>query len=297
LLISNLRRLSRRRFVSLASAAAATTLVRGPHASAQSSTSPESPIIEITNSAPYFAQGGTGVGATANCGPATVAAAINYSGVAYRTVLDVRTTLTLAGPTDLDQWAWLLDAYGAPWYPIWSQPEMDQAIRTGHVIVIATWMADLATGPDFEEAYGPFWGQAGRYDAFSLGHAMLITGIADGGANYLVHDPNVFAGGTYYYGDGVPKGSYRRYPALQVWSTIGTNANGLGLAVAPPNLQLPAAPSSVKLIRPEKGERFAGPGGGHAPERGERGVTGVIETDQDRGVISSAAEDGVAPKG
>jgi len=290
--IPNLRRLSRRRFVSLAGAAATAAFVGGPHASAQDSQSAETPVVDITNPAPFFAQGGTGVDAAANCGPASVTAAVNYSGVALPTVPDVRATLNLSGPTDLDQWAWLLDAYGAPWFPIWSQPEMDQAVRTGHVIVIAAWMSDLITGPDFEEAYSPFWGQAGRYNAFSLGHSLLITGIADGAANYLVHDPNVFAGGTYYYGDGAPKGSFRRYPALQLWNTIATYANGLGFAVAPPNLQLPAAPSSVKRIRPEKGERFAGPGGGHAPERGERGVTGVIETDEERGVISSAAEDG-----
>jgi hypothetical protein len=200
----------------------------------------------------------------------------------------------MTGPTSLDQWAWLLDAYAAPWFPIWSQPEMDQAIRTGHVIVIAAWMADLATAPDFEEAYSQFWGQSGRYDAFSLGHAMLITGIADGGANYLVHDPNVFKEGTYFYGDGAPKGSFRRYPVSQVWHTISKYADGLGLAVTPQQLVVPETPSSVKRIQPEKGERFTGPGGGHAPERGERGLTGVIDSQDEHGVISSASEDGDA---
>lgn len=289
--IPNLRRLSRRRFVSLAGAAAATTLLVRSGASAQDA---PPPIIDITNPAPYFAQGGTGIDSAANCGPATIASAVSYSGVAYPSVLDVRATLNLAGPTDLDQWAWLLDAYRAPWFPIWSQPEMDQALRSGHVIVIAAWMADLTAAPDFEEAYSPFWGQSGRYNGFSLGHAMLITGIADGATNYLIHDPNVFSGGTYYYGDGAPKGAFRRYPALQVWNTIATYAEGLTLAVAPLTVQQPEAPSSVKRNRPEKGERFAGPGGGHAPERGERGVTGVIDTDEERGVISSAAESGAA---
>jgi len=153
-------------------------------------------------------------------------------------------------------------------------------------------MADLTTASDYEEAYSPFWGQSGRYDAFSQGHAMLITGIADDAANYLIHDPNVFEGGTFYYGDGAPKGAFRRYPAYQVWNTVSTYADGLGLAVASLNYEPPAPPSSVKRIRPEKGERFAGPGGGHAPERGDRGVTGVIETEESRGVISSAADDG-----
>jgi hypothetical protein len=284
--IPNLRRLSRRRFVSLAAAAAGAALVGQP-ARAQTAT-------DITSPVPFFAQGGTGKDSEANCGPATVAAAVNYSGVAMPTVQDVRATLGMSGPTSLDQWAWLLDAYAAPWFPTWSQPEMDQALRTGHAIVIAAWMADLPAAPDFEEAYSPFWGQSGRYDAFSLGHALLIVGIADDGANYLIHDPNVFPdSGTYYYGDGAPKGAFRRYSAPAVWNTIGTYADGLGLAVAPQVLLAPApGPESVKRVRPDKGELFTGPGGGHAPERGERGVTGVIVPQGARGVISAASDDG-----
>jgi hypothetical protein len=284
--IPNLRRLSRRRFVSLAAAAAGSALV-GRSALAET-------VVDITNQAPYFAQGGTGSDASANCGPATVAASVNYSGVAYPTVPDVRATLGMRGPTSIDQWAWLLDAYGAPWFPTWSQPEMDQALRTGHVIVIAAWMANFSAAPDFEEAYSPFWGQSGRYNSFSKGHAMLITGIADGGANYLIHDPNVFPyAGTYFYGDGAPKGYFRRYSAYEVWNTVGGYAGGLGLAVAPLQVQAPPTPP-VKRIRPEKGDLFAGPGGGHAPERGERGVTGVVESPEERGVISAASDEGDA---
>jgi hypothetical protein len=288
LFIPNLRRLSRRRFLSLAAAAAGAALI-GESAKAQTA-------VDITSPVPYFAQGGTGKDSGANCGPATVASAVNYSGVASPTVQDVRATLGMSGPTSLDQWAWLLDAYAAPWFPIWSQPEMDQALRTGHAIVIAAWMADLPAAPDYEEAYSPFWGQSGRYDAFSQGHALLVVGIADEGANYLIHDPNVFPGsGTYFYGDGAPKGVFRRYSAPAVWNTIGTYADGLGLAVAPQALLAPApapAPESVKRVRPDKGELFAGPGGGHAPERGERGLTGVIVPQAERGVISAASDDG-----
>lgn len=288
--IPNLRRLSRRRFISLAAAAAGATLINQP-AYAQS--------MDVTNPSPFFPQGGTGPDSSLNCGPATVAAAVNYSAVAAPTVQDVRATLGMSGPTSLDQWAWLLDAYSAPWFPTWSQPEMDQALRTGHAIVIAAWMADFAAAPDFEEAYSPFGGQAGRYSSYSKGHGMLIVGIADEGANYLIHDPNVFPGsGTYYYGDGATKGAFRRYNATEVWNTIGTYAEGLGLAVAPLQLAAPApGPESVKRVRPGKSELFAGPGGGHAPERGERGLTGEIIPEASRGVISAASDDGDASEG
>ena len=278
--IPNLRRLSRRRFVSLAAATAGAAMIgRTGLVSAGG----------ITLQAPYFAQGGTGSDSSTNCGPATVAAAVNYSGVAYPAVQDVRTTLGMNGPTSLEQWAWLLDAYNAPWYPTWSQPEMDLAINSGYVIVIAAWMADFSTAPDFEEAWSPFWGQSGRYDGFSQGHALLIVGKTEDESNYLIHDPNVFpSNATSYYGDGAPKGSFRPYNAVEVWSTVGRYAEGLGLAVAP--LELKEA-ASTKRVLAENADLFAGPGGGHAPERGERGVTGVVVPKSERGIISAASED------
>lgn len=281
--VPNLRRLSRRRFVSLAGAAAATAVI-GRSARAQSA--------DIAMPAAYFMQGGTGVNETVNCGPAAVAAAVNYSQVAFPAVADVRATLGMDGPTSLDQWAWLLDVYGVPWYPTWSQPEMEIAIQNGHSIVIAAWMSDFSVAGDIEQAYSANWGQSGRYDSFSEGHALMIVGSTDGGANYLVHDPNVFPyDSTSYYGDGTPKGSFRRYSAAETWYTVGTYAEGLGLAVVPPQAPEPP-PETVKRINTDKSDLYHGPGGGHAPERGERGVTGVITPNVDEGVISAASDDG-----
>lgn len=286
--IPNLRRLSRRRFVSLAAAATgAAMLGRFESASAAG----------VIHQVPYFAQGGTGDSSSVNCGPAAVAAAVNFSGVAYPTVADVRATLGLSGATSIDQWAWLLDAYGAPWYPTWTREEFDLALQSGHAIVIAAWMSDLSVAPDFEQAWSPFWGQSGRYDGYSAGHALTVVGRSDDGLNYLIHDPNVFPyEGTSFYGDGAPKGAFRAYNANEVWYTIATYASGEGLAVAGPIQQAPEA-KSVKRIRPDQGDLFKGPGGGHAPERGERGVTGVIVPPSQRGVISAASEDGVASDG
>jgi hypothetical protein len=286
--IPNLRRLSRRRFVSLA-AAAAGAAVLGRAESTQAT--------GVVNQVPFFAQGGTGDNSSVNCGPAAVAAAVNFSGVAYPTVGNVRATLGMNGPTSLDQWAWLLDAYGTPWYPTWTREEFDLALRSGHAVVIAAWMADLSVAPDFEQAWSPFWGQSGRYDGYAQGHALTVVGISEDNANYLIHDPNVFPyNGTSYYGDGAPKGAFRQYNANEVWYTIATYASGQGLAVAGPVITVPEA-TSVKRVRPDQGDLFKGPGGGHAPERGERGLTGVIIPPSQRGVISSASDDGAASDG
>jgi hypothetical protein len=277
--ISFPQQLSRRRLIATAGACAA--------AGAMSGIRPAKADIALP--AAYFPQGGTGLDEAFNCGPATVAAAINYSGVAFPTVMDVRATLGFGGPTDIGQWSWLLDMYGVPWYPTWSKPEMDYAISAGYVIVVAAWMADFSTAPDFEEAWSPFWGQTGRYDSFGEGHAMLVTGSAEGELNYLVHDPNVFpTEATSFYGDGAPKGAFRRYNAWELWNTVATYASGMALAVAPPPLKEEAV---VKRVLAEQSDSFTGPGGGHTPERGVRLQTGLVVPPSRRGVISAVSED------
>lgn len=202
----------------------------------------------------------------------------------------------------MDQWAWLLDAYGVPWFPTQTQAAFDEAIRAGNVLLVAAWMGDFGAAPDFEQPYSASRSAAGRYSSYGLGHAMVVVGMADAGTNYLVHDPNVFPNvGTTFYGDGAPKGSYRRYPAAELWGTVQRYADGPAFAVAPVRAGAPAPPST-RHVRPEEGGLVRGPGGGHPPERGERGVTGVTEVTPDepgqgprpREIVSAVSEDGAS---
>ena len=253
-------RLTRRRLLTIASTGA-TTLAFGRTASSAST--------GVTIKAPYLHQGGTGRNEAVNCGPTTVAMAVNYSAAAYPSVANVRATLGLDGPTDIDQWAWLLDVYRVPWYPTWSQEQIAASLRKGHPVVIATWMGSVSAAGDYEVAWAENAPWQGRYDSFSEGHAMLIVGASDDGLSYLVHDPNVFPGdATGFYSDGTPKGSYRRYSAAEVWYTVATYANGLGLAVVPYSQSLAPA-QRIKRVKPDVDGAFTGPGGGVAPRRGQ----------------------------
>ena len=225
-------RLSRRRLVTMAAGAAAALALGADSVAAQIAATPQPNLLLPV---PYLPQGGTGGDERVNCGPAAVAMAVNYSQMAFPTVADVRATLGSSGPTDIDQWAWLLDAYGVPWYSTWSQWDMDEALKRGHPLIIAAWMGDFTPGADFESAYAENWGWSGRYVGYDEGHAMVIAGSADGGTNYLVHDPNVFPGsGTSFYGDGTPKGAYRRYGWWELWGTVSRYAVGQALAIVPP---------------------------------------------------------------
>jgi hypothetical protein len=257
-------RISRRRLLSGAAAGAA-TLALGKSASASST--------GITIKAPYLHQGGSGANEAVNCGPTTVPMAINYSGAAAVSVASVRATLGLDGPTDIDQWAWLLDVYRVPWYPTWSQEQMAGALRKGHPIVIATWMGALSAAGDYMVAWAQNSGWQGRYDSFSEGHAMLIVGLSEDGDRFLVHDPNVFAGdATGFYNDGTPKGAYRRYSAWELWGTVANYANGMGLAVVPYSQSFAPA-KRIKRVKPEVDGIYTGPGGGLAPRRGQDQLT------------------------
>jgi hypothetical protein len=253
------RRLSRRRFVSMASAAGAGLIVP---------VSGFARPADVTNPAPYYAQGQTGGDSINNCGPATVAAAIGYSGVASPSVEEVRNALGFYGPTSTDQWAGLLDLYNVPWKATWSKSEIDAALHTGHVIIIAAWMADLSSAPDFEQPWSPKRGQVGRYDGFSLGHSMLIVGSADEQTTYQLHDPNVFHDEEVdWYADGSPKGAFRRYNAAEIWNTVRAYAGGFGIAVSPPESAVDAA-SAVSKVDAEAGDPLIGPAGGRPAQRG-----------------------------
>ncbi|MDQ2682348.1 MAG: C39 family peptidase [Chloroflexota bacterium] len=264
------RRLSRRRFVALASATAGVHLLGG-HTSAQT--------MAVTVRAPYLTQGGTGSQSGVNCGPTAVAMAINYSGAAAPSVAAVRATLGIDGPTDIDQWAWLLDVYGVPWYPIWSQDQISDSLRKGHPIVIGAWMGSLTPAGDYEVAYAENAPWQGRFDSFSEGHAMLLTGISEDGLSYLAHDPNVFPGdGTGYYSDGTPKGMYRRYSAAEIWYTIANYENSMGLAIAPYSQSFAPA-QRIHRVDPENMAEYDGPGGGLTPRRGAKDLDAEQNSD------------------
>lgn len=274
------RRLSRRRFVSLASAAGA-SLMAPVSGLARSS--------DVTNLAPYFAQGQTGDDSINNCGPATVAAAIAYSGVASPSVEEIRGVLGFYGPTSTDQWTRLLDYYNAPWRATWSKNEIDKALQTGHVVIIAAWMADISYAPDFEQAWAPNAGQVGRYDGFSYGHSMLIVGSVNDRQTYQIHDPNVFdSEDVDWYRDGSPKGAYRRYDASEIWNTVNGYAGGFAIAVSPPASAVEGSKSSAQ-VEAEAGDAVIGPAGGQPAQRA------LMSTNAGADLIPSVATNTLTP--
>jgi hypothetical protein len=219
------------------------------------------PPKDIVVPAPYYQQGGTGYNATTNCGMAVVAAALAFAQVAYPTVADVRYTVGHNGMTNIGEWAWLLDVYGAKYENVWSQEDIDASLKAGKVVIVAAWMGNISIAWDYDQAWSPNFGQSGRYYDYYAGHALLIVGKTEDGANYLVHDPNVFPDRpSDYYGDGMPKGEYRRYSAAELWWSIATYAGGRALAVDPP--PPPPPPPPPKRMAPKEIRSLRGPGGG-----------------------------------
>lgn len=223
------------------------------------------PPRDIVVPAPYYQQGGSGFDETTNCGMAVVAAALAFAQVAYPTVADVRYTVGHNGMTNIGEWAWLLDVYGAKYENVWSQDEIDTALKDGKVVVVAAWMGNISIGWDLDQPWSPNYGQSGRYSDYYAGHALLIVGKTADGGNYLVHDPNVFPNrASDYYGDGMPKGEYRPYSAGELWWSVATYGGGRALAVDPPP---PPPPTPVKRMSKQEIKALAGPSGGKPTKR------------------------------
>jgi hypothetical protein len=98
--------------------------------------------------APYYFQGNSGANSNFNCGMAVVAAALAYSGVAYPSVADVRWTVGHNGATNIGEWAWLLDAYGAKYETVWTQDDINSSLKAGKVVIVAAWMGYLSAAWD-----------------------------------------------------------------------------------------------------------------------------------------------------
>ena len=192
---------------------------------------------------------------------------------------NVRATLGRTGPTDIDQWAWLLDVYAVPWYPVWSQEQIANSLRKGHPIVVGTWMGSFSRASDFEVAFAENAEWVGRYDSYSGGHGFVLTGLSDDGLNYLVHDPNVFPGdGTGYYSDGTPKGMNRRYSVAETMYTIANLGDSMAIAVAPYSQSFAPA-QRIHRVQPDEMAGFDGPGGGVNPRRGTEQINPELDDD------------------
>jgi hypothetical protein len=181
----------------------------------------------------YRAQGDSdsGICASTNCGPTTVAMAIQFTHNGLNVpISQIRTYMTGSEPcgygTTGDQLRAALTHWSVPFTRITGLTAVRDAINVrGHIVIVPVIMADIAPGVDYNTAYTSPANVYGRYYTFTGGHWVVVRGISADGQWVKVYDPNVWADGRYYYSDYAPKGRDRLYRYSEFATAFANNGN------------------------------------------------------------------------
>jgi hypothetical protein len=188
----------------------------------------------------YQGEADSGPAQYVNCGPASVAMAVQRYTGARIPVRDVRNLLpgNSLGTTSLAELTSLLDGYGVRYRRSVAEPsDVDAALRHGNPVLALVTMDRIAPGPDYEGRGNTPSQRSGRYYAFGGGHYLVITGLTEDGAYYRVHDPNVYLPmgyAIYWYADDGPKGRDRLYPRAEVWAAMYAFRGNQAVELLPP---------------------------------------------------------------
>ncbi|MDP9351331.1 MAG: 3D domain-containing protein, partial [Chloroflexota bacterium] len=168
-----------------------------------------------------------------NCGPTSVAMAIQYARGLSVPIRDVRafigkhqeytyhSDITRA----LDEWdvehrGGILDA-----------GSLREVVSRGNAAIVALDMGKVSRGRDADGASTDPTLRTGRFETRARQHWIIIKGVSADGRYFVVYDGNVWGGpgnATYWYSDGTPKGLDRLYLASEVeagMSTFGTSVS------------------------------------------------------------------------
>ena len=222
-----------------------------PLAAAQ--VAPLEPPLLAEVSAPYDwyrAQGDSdsGVCASTNCGPTSVAMAIEFARDELTVpISQIRTYMTGSDPcgdgTNGDQLRAALTNWSVPFTRISGLQAVSDAINLrGHIVIVPVIMADIAPGVDYNTASTSPANVWGRYYTFTGGHWLVVRGISADGQWVQVYDPNVWppVGGRYYYSNSVAKGRDRLYRTSEFATAFAHNGNwAIEITAVPSDTLLP----------------------------------------------------------
>ncbi len=173
----------------------------------------------------YQGEADSGLGRYVNCGPASVAMAIQRYTGARIPVGTIRSAIPgELGYTSLSQLTSLLDQYGVRYRRTIGQPsDIRQALARGNPVIALVRMGAIDPGADYNGASASPGIRTGRYNDFGGGHYFVIRDVTKDGRYYRVHDPLVFLPfgyATYWYADDSPKGRDRLYPIEEVHAAM-----------------------------------------------------------------------------
>ncbi len=186
------------------------------------------PLADL--SVPYRYQGAADSGScnSVNCGPTAVAMAIQKAKNQTVAISDIRSYIsgTDCRWTNMNDIRSALARWGVSYTTVTGMTAVRDAVnQRGHMVIVPVVMSYIRTGSDSGVAYSDASGRYDRYYSYSSGHFVVVKGISGDGNWVIVHDPNVWSSGTYWYSNNTPKGQSRYYNYSGFASAFAANGN------------------------------------------------------------------------
>jgi len=196
----------------------------------------------------YQGAADSGACASVNCGPTSVAMAIEFAkNDLYVAISAVRDYIGgECDGTNSTQLRAALSNWGVPYQNINGMSALREAVNTrGHIVLVPVVMGAISPGADYEVWNSNPSQNTGRYYSYSGGHWLVVKGFTADGAWVRVYDPNVWESGKYRYADGTLKGKNRLYAASEFATAFQQNSNWAIEVMAAPSLA-PAVPANLQ---------------------------------------------------
>jgi LysM repeat protein len=170
----------------------------------------------------YQGEWDSGAMASSNCGPTSVAMAIQFArNNLWVPISEVRTYIGGSSWTYASSLRSALNHWGVTNRTLGSLADMDAALARGSIVLAHVWMYYLSPGADHMVAMSSPAGNTNRYHRYDQSHWLVLKGISADGQWVIVHDPNVWDGnGVYWYSGNLAKGRDRLYRYSELAAAI-----------------------------------------------------------------------------
>ena len=157
---------------------------------------------------------------SSNCGPASVAMAIEWATGLHLPVGAIRSFIGTNGYTTMDQLSDALTHWGVRYSrSVGDTAGVRAVLARGNIAIVGLDMGAITAGRDVDGSSKDPGLRTGSYLTTSVRHFIVVKGVTPDGTHFVVHDPNVWGrppSPRYWYSDGTSKGHDRLYRVDEV---------------------------------------------------------------------------------